>query len=280
MKLEGKVAIVTAAGRGIGRGIALCLAGEGADVVVNSFHEETTTKVADEVRALGRRALAIAGDITTADKIAQVVQDTINAFGKIDILVNNVGGVILTPKEAGSSFLGQIEAAWDGTYEQNLRATVLMCKAVEPHFVKQKSGKIVNISSIAGRRIVLRTPSAAYGSMKAALIRFSQSLAEELGPHNINVNCICPGLVYTDAWARGTTLTRIAETMPEYKGMKPRDWFLGLVEGKYPELIAVTPLRREQTVEDIGRAVVFLVSEDAKNITGQTLNVDGGLVMS
>jgi len=277
MKLEGKVAIVTASGRGIGRGIALCLAEEGADVVVNSLHEETTNKTAADVKALGRRALAIAGDITTADKIAHVVQDTITAFGKIDILVNNVGGDRVTPKEAGGSFLGQVEAKWDGTYEQNLKVSVLMCKAVEPHFVKQKSGKIVNISSIASRYATFLA-SAAYGSMKAALIRFSQSLADELGPYNINVNCICPGLVYTDAWARGTILTRIAETMPEYKGMKPRDWFLGLIEGKYLELIAVTPLRREQTVEDIGHAVVFLVSEDAKNITGQSLNVDGGLV--
>ncbi len=275
MKLEGKVAIVTAAGRGIGRGIALCLAEEGADVVVNSFHEETTTKVADEVRALGRRVLAIAGDITTADKIAQVVQDTINTFGKIDILVNNVGGGRMTSKEAGSSFLGQVEAEWDGTYEQNLKASVLMCKAVEPHFVKQKSGKIVNISSIAAR-YPARLPSAAYGSIKAALIRFSQSLAEELGPHNINVNCICPGLVYTDAWKRSSE--RMVETRPEYKGMKPKDWFLRLVKGKYLELTGVTPLRREQTVEDMGRAVVFLVSEDAKNITGQALNVDGGKV--
>lgn len=277
MKLEGKVAIVTASGQGIGRGIALCLAEEGADIVVNSLHEETATKTAADVKALGRRALAIAGDITTADKIAQVVQDTINAFGKIDILVNNVGGGRVTPKEADSNFLGQVEAEWDAMYKQNLKASVLMCKAVEPHFVKQKSGKIVNISSIAGR-YANSVASAAYGSVKAALIRFSQSLAEELGPHNINVNCICPGLVYTDPWARGRILTRIAETMPEYKGMKPRDWFLGLIEGKYLELIAVTPLRREQTIEDIGHAVVFLVSEDAKNISGQALNVDGGLV--
>ncbi len=275
MKLEGKVAIVTGAGRGLGRGIALCLAEEGADVIVNSLHKETTTKVADEVRALGRRALAIAGDITTADKIAQVVRDSITAFGKIDILVNNVGGGRVMPKEAGGSFLGQVEAEWDAMYKQNLKASVLMCKAVEPHFVKQKSGKIVNISSMAARYASVISP-AAYGSMKAALIRFSQSLAEELGPHNINVNCICRGFVYTDAWVRKAT--EIVETRPEYKGMKPKDWFLGLVEGKYLDLAAVTPLRRAQTVEDMGRAVVFLASEDAKNITGQALNVDGGRI--
>ncbi len=273
MKLEGKVAIVTAAGRGIGRGIALCLAEEGADVVVNSFHEETTTKVADEVRALGRRVLAIAGDITTADKIAQVVQDTINTFGKIDILVNNVGGGRMTSKEPGISFLEQVEAEWDGTYEQNLRATVLMCKAIEPHFVKQKSGKIVNIASVAASSASTMS-SVPYSVMKAGLIRFTQALANELGPYNVNVNCVCPGLVYTDAWQRGAT--RMVETRPEYKGLKPRDWFVEFMAGKYPELGPTTPLRREQTVEDMGHAVVFLVSEDAKNITGQKIHVDGG----
>ena len=277
MKLEGKVAIVTASGRGIGRAIALCLAEEGADIVVNSFHEETTTKVADEVRALGRRVLAIAGDITETDMITKVVQDTIDTFGKIDILVNNVGGGRMTSKEVGSGVLGQVEAEWDGTYEQNLRATVLMCKAVEPHFIKQKSGKIVNISSIAGRYASIISP-ASYGSMKAALIRFSQSLANELGPHNVNVNCVCPGLVYTDAWERNAT--RMVETNPEYKGMKPRDFYIGVVMGKYPQLSGVTPLRRENTVEDMASAVVFLVSEDAKNISGQALNVDGGRVKS
>ncbi len=276
MKLEGKVAIVTGSGRGLGRGIALCLAEEGADIVVNSLHEETTNKTAADVKALGRRALAIAGDITTADKMDQVVQDTINAFGKIDILVNNVGGGRVKPKEAGS--LGQVEAEWDETFALNLKSHVLMCAAVAPHFIKQKSGKIVNISSVAGRYSFPYPIATSYEAMKTAIIMFTQSLANDLAPHNINVNCVCPGIIYTDAWQRGVEL--IVETMPKYKGMDPREWFVAMMEGKYPELgaMAFTPLRREQTPEDIGRAVVFLVSEDAKNITGQTLNVDGGLV--
>ena len=275
MKLEGKVAIVTATGRGIGRGIALCLAEEGADVVVNSFHEESTAKVAAEIEALGRRALAITGDITKAEKIVQMVQSTIDTFGKIDIVVNNVGGGSMTPREAGSDLLGRVEAEWDGMYEENLKAPVLMCRAVAPHFMEQKSGKIVNISSVAGRdTYTSHTSPVSYASLKAGLIRFTHSLAEELGPHNINVNCVCPGYVYTDTWERSSK--RMVETRPEYKGLEPREWFVGLNEGKYPELAPATPLGREQTVEDIGQAVVFLVSEDAKNITGQTLNVDGG----
>ncbi len=278
MKLEGKVAIVTGSGRGLGRGIALCLAEEGADVVVNSLHEETTNKIAADVKALGRKTLAIAADMTESAQIARVVQETLDTFGKIDILVNNVGGVA-KGKEVKTGFLDEVIAEWDETFALNLKSHVLMCAAVAPHFIKQKSGKIVNISSIAGRYpFPLITSS--YGAMKTAIIMFTQSLANDLAPHNINVNCVCPGIIYTDAWQRGAE--RIVETMPKYKGMDPREWFVAMMEGKYPELgaLAFTPLRREQTPEDIGHAVAFLVSEDAKNITGQALNVDGGLVMS
>ena len=274
MKLKGQVAIVIAAGRGIGRAIALGLAKEGADVVVNSFRQETTDRVVDEIKSLGGRTLGMAGDITKADKIAQVVQATIDTFGKIDILVNNVGGG-RAPKETYSNPLEQAEDEWDGMYEMNLKATVLMCRAVAPHLIKQKSGRIVNISSVAGRYTYSsHTSPVSYASMKAGLIRFSQSLTEELGPYNINVNCVCPGYVYTDAWQRGAK--QMVETKPEFKGMDPREWFLGLNKGKYPEIAPATPLRREQTVEDIGQAVIFLVSEDSKNISGQALNVDGG----
>lgn len=275
MKLEDKVAIVTAAGRGIGRAIALCLAEEGANVVVNSFHEETTAKVAAEVEALSRKALAIAGDVTEADVINRVVQDTLKTFGKIDILVSNVGGGPITRRESGDSLLGQLEAEWDGMYKQNLKAPVMMCQTVAPHFIEQKSGKILTIASAAGRNTnITTTSSSSYRALKAGLIRYTQSLADELGPYNINVNCVCPGFVYTDVWKRNST--RMVETRPEYQGLSPREWFIGLNEGKYTEIAPATPLRREQTPEDIGRAVVFLVSEESKNITGQTLNVDGG----
>ncbi len=275
MKLKDKVAIVTAAGRGIGRAIALCLAEEGANVVVNSFHEDTTARVAVEVEALGRQALATAGDITEVGMVERVVQDTLKTFGKIDILVNNVGGGPLTRRESGDSLLGRLEAEWDGMYQQNLKAPVMMCQAVAPHLIEQKSGKIVSIASVAGRSTYAsKTSPVSYRAVKAGLIRYCQSLADELGPYNINVNCVCPGYVYTDTWERGAK--NMVETRPEYQGLDPREWFTGLNEGKYPELAPATPLRREQTAGDIGRAVLFLVSEEGKNITGQTLNVDGG----
>ncbi len=284
MKLEGKIAIVTAAGRGIGKAIALCLAEEGADVVANSFHEETTAKVADEIKALGRRALGIPGDITKADMVLQVVGDTINEFGKVDIVVNSIGSGPMTARQPGSGPLGRIEAIWDAMYEQNLKATVLMCEAVAPHLREQKSGEIINISSIAARAIVSEKLSTygvappAYSSMKAGLINYTQFLAERLGPYNINVNCVCPGIIYTDAWQNSSK--RVVENLPEFKGQDPREWFVGIGHGKYPDMLLPTPMRREQTVEDIGRAIVFLVSDDSRNITGQALNVDGGMIKS
>ncbi len=274
MKLEGKTAIVTAAGRGIGRAIALCLAEEGADIAVNSYRDETTASVVGEVKARGRNSFGVAGDITDHGMIERMVKKTVETFGKIDILVNNVGGGSKSLQKV-EGFLGDVQAEWDAMYRQNLRSTVLMCWAVAPYFIRQKSGKIVNISSGAGRH-TSQTASASYGSMKAAVITFSQYLADKLGPDNVNVNCICPGLVYTDIWkekAKG-----YVESIPEYAGMDPREWFVDFLAGKYPAKALNTPLMREQTADDMGRAVVFLVSEDAKNITGQALNIDGGRV--
>jgi len=275
MKLQGKVAIVTAAGRGIGRGIALCLAREGADMVVNSYQEQTTAAVAAEIEALGRRVLALPGDATKAEVVERVVSQAIDTFGGIDILVSNVGGGPAVPREPGSGPLGSVEAEWDGMYEQNLKAPVLMCRAVAPHFMERQSGKIVTISSVAGRdTYTSHTSPMSYGAMKAGLIRFTHALAEELGPHNVNVNCVCPGYVYTDTWKRSAQ--RMVDTRPEYKGMDPKLWFDALNEGKFLDLAPPTPLGREQTVEDIAETVLFLVSEEARNISGQTVNVDGG----
>ena len=281
MKLEGKVAIVSAAGRGIGRAIALCLAEEGADLVVNSYRKETTAAVAGEIEALGRRTLAISGDAADPDMITRIVDKGVDTFGKIDILVNNIGGGRREPKEPGSGPLGEMVARWDGTYEQSLRAPALMCETVAPIFMEQKSGKIVSIGSIGGRvtptlMSLTYTASPAYCAVKAGLIVYTQTLAERLGPYNVNVNCICPGLIHTDAWK--STAQRLVETVPDFKGLEPDELVAGAMQGRYPQMFRATPLRRAATVEDIGRTVVFLVSEDGKNITGQTLNVDSGMV--
>jgi meso-butanediol dehydrogenase/(S,S)-butanediol dehydrogenase/diacetyl reductase len=280
VNLDGKVAIVTAAGRGIGRGIALCLAEAGADLVVNSYSEDTTAATAEAVKAQGRQALAVVGDITQPDKIVELVESALDTYGHIDILVNNVGAGPKSMAEADPGPLRQIGVLWDALYQQNLRPAVLMTEAVTPHFVEQNSGKIINISSIAGRTSLSDKMLAAfvhpsYGAMKAGLINYTQTLAELLGPHNINVNAICPGIVYTDAWRANAER---AVQMPEFKGQDPREWFDGIPRGDYPEIFDRTPLRRAQTVEDIGRAVVFLAGGDSINITGQSLMVDGGMV--
>jgi len=281
MKLAGKVAVVTAAGRGIGRGIALELAAAGADVVVNSYGEDTTASTVQAVEATGRRALAVPGDITRPERILALVERTLEAFGRIDILVNNVGAGPKSAPDPEAGPLGPVAALWDALYAQNLRPVVLMSEAVIPHFKAQKSGKIINISSIAGRtslsaRMLEGFVHPSYSAMKAGLVSYTQTLAEMLGPYNVNVNAVCPGIVYTDAWAGNAA--RAVKTMPEFKGMDPRAWFEGIFRGDYPDIFDRTPLQREQTVEDIGRAVVFLVSEDAMNITGQSLMVDGGMV--
>jgi len=270
MKLKGKVAIVTGGGVGIGRGIVHCLAKEGADVAIVDINGGNARKVADEVKALGRKSLAVEADLTDSKKIAQVVQEIITTFSEIDILVNNVGGTGKTLLARTSlGFVDQKEAEWDESYELNLKTQVLMCRAVAPYFIKQKSGKIVNVASVAG---IGPTPQLmAYAAAKAANISFTKSLAMKLAGNNINVNCICPGIVYTLLWEKlAAQFTRL---VPEAKGMTPKEYFDNF-------LVPRVPLKRGQTVEDIGHAVVFLVSEEARNITGQTLTVDGGMVKS
>ena len=281
MKLDGKVSLVSACGRGIGKEIALTLAREGSNLIINSFSEENTQALAKEIEGLGVKVVAVAGDITRSAVILETVTAGIEAFGQIDILVNNVGGGSVAEIDDKDNPLAEVEAMWDGTYAMSLKAPVLMCEAVMPHLMEKKSGKIINISSLAGRpgmpHVDLVPLSSSYHSAKAGLIRYTQLLADQMGRHNINVNAICPGIIYTDGWKE------ISEAMVKnhtsYKGEDPREWFLGVSGGKYAAGgLPQTPMRREQTTADIAEAVLFLASEASANITGQTLNVDGGMV--
>ncbi|MEM7100971.1 MAG: SDR family oxidoreductase [Pseudomonadota bacterium] len=280
-KLDNKVALVTAAGRGIGQGIALSLGQAGATVVVNSFSPDTTATTVTAVQATGAKAIGVPGDITDPEMMLQMRDRAIDEFGQIDILVNNVGAGPKSGFEPASHELGLAEAIWDGLYNQNLKPVALMTEAVVPHMRARKSGKIIQISSIAGRaslsdKMLDYFVHPSYGAMKAALINFTQTQAELLGPDNINVNAICPGIVYTDAW-KGNAENAV-KNIPEFQGQEARNWFEGIARGDYPHIFDRTPLRREQTVEDIGNACVFLVSDDSVNITGQSLMVDGGMV--
>lgn len=279
--LDGKIALVSAAGRGIGRAIAIGLAEAGASVALNSYGEETTENTAEAVRAAGVEALPLPGDITDPETILATVTRTLDHFGRIDILVNNVGAGPKEMPEHASHTLGPIAALWDALYDQNLRAAMLMTEAVVPKMVEQGHGKIVNVSSIAGRtslsdRMLKMFAHPAYGAMKAALCHYTTTLAETLGPRGINANAVCPGIVWTDAWRQNAEAAVAAQ--PQWKGLDARDWFEGIGRGDYPEIFDRTPLRREQTVEDVSDAVVFLASEAARNITGQSLMVDGGMV--
>ena len=268
MKLKGKVAIVTGGGQGIGEGIVQCLAEEGADIAIIDINADTATKVAADVKSMGRKSLAVEADLTDNNRVEKAVRDTLDFFGKIDILVNNAGGYPMDTLEGatGLRIIDRTGEEWDRLYELNLKTQVLMCRAAVPHMMKQKSGKIVNISSISAV-----TPSAqliCYAVAKAGVVHYSRTLARDLAGDNINVNCICPGVLYTPLWEKGAAA--LGQFNPQTAGMKPREFFDTV-------LVPQVPLRREQTPEDIGRAVVFFVSEEARNITGQTLDIDGGM---
>ena len=281
MNLEEQVALVTAAGRGIGRGIAESLAQAGASLVINSYSEDTVNETARRCEALGAEVSICVGDITDRDKMIEMRDQAIERFGEIDILVNNVGA---GPKDAiapDDHELGPSQAIWDALYGQNLLPVVLMSEAVIPHMKANQSGKIIHISSIAGKapfsdKMLEYFVHNSYGAMKAALISLTQTQSELLGPFNINVNAICPGVIYTDSWKQNSE--KAVKFIEEFKGQDPRTWFEGIARGDYPHIFDRTPLRREQTVEDIGNAVVFFTSDHSVNITGQSLMVDGGMV--
>jgi meso-butanediol dehydrogenase/(S,S)-butanediol dehydrogenase/diacetyl reductase len=264
MRLTGKVAMVTGGGSGIGRAIVLALAREGADILIPDIQMANAEAVGRGVRSLGRTSIAQRVDVSNEAEIQTSICDGIQAFGQIDILVNNAG---VNPG-LGLPFTRQVEADWDKVFDVNVKSVFFTCKTIAPHFMERHAGKIVNIASIAGPLSSTTMPS--YSVSKMGIITFTKIVAKDLAPYNVNVNAICPGLLYTDMWKKIGEVIR--ETNPAYADLTPRQMF----EKRVEEWI---PLKREQTPEDIGHAVVFLVSEEARNITGQVLMVDGGVVM-
>src|SRR5712691_323657 len=264
MRLDGKVAVVTGGGSGIGRGIVIAMAREGSDVAIPDIQVLSAEKTADEVKGLGRKSFAMKSDVTSSADVKMIVDRTREVFGKIDILVNNAG----MASAPGMPFTNNTEEDWDKTYAVNLKSVFLMCKAVAPYFIERKAGRIINIASIAGPLAALTMPP--YSVAKGGVITFTRVIAKELAPHGITVNAICPGVLWTAFWEN--LAKYIADTNPAFKGMTPRQVF----DKRVGDII---PMKREQTPEDIGWAAVFLASEEARNITGQALNVDGGSVM-
>lgn len=262
-RLEGKVAIVTGGGSGIGRGIALRFAREGADVVVFDRVEESAEKVAEEVRALGRRAIAVVGDVTKIEDIDVMVETTMKEFGRIDILVNNAGGGEV------QSFLDIREEDWDRIVDLNLKSVFLCTQRVVREMIKQGiKGKIISISSYAGKCPVAGEPH--YSAAKAGVIAFTQALAKELAKYGINVNAICPG------WTDTPGLRRWGRIYLERFPGAARD-----VDELFGKLVREhrIPLGRMGTPEDVAGVAAFLASSDADYMTGQAINVTGGLEM-
>jgi len=264
MRLAGKVAVVTGGGSGIGRGIVLCMAREGADIAIPDIQFENALKVAEEIRALGRKALAMKTDVTRTTDVQSMLKRVRDELGQVDILVNNAG--VASPP--GMPFTNNVEEDWDRVYAVNVKSIFFACKAIAPYFIERKAGRIINIASIAGPLSAVTMPP--YSVSKMGVITLTRIVAKELAPHGITVNALCPGVLWTAFWEG--LAAHIARTNPAFAGMTPRQVF----EKRVADLV---PMKREQTPEDIGWAAVFFASEEAHNITGQALCVDGGAVM-
>jgi 3-oxoacyl-[acyl-carrier protein] reductase len=247
MNLEGKAALVTGASRGIGREIALELARQGANVAVNySGSEAKANEVVDEIKALGREAFAVKCDVSNADAVAEMVKGTIDNFGKLDILVNNAG---IT---RDNLLMRMKEEEWDDVININLKGVFLCTKAVTRQMMKQRVGRIINIASIVG---VSGNPGQAnYVAAKAGVIGLTKTTAKELASRNITVNAIAPGFITTDMTDK-------------------------LSEEVKAEMLKQIPLARLGEPKDIAKITAFLASDDSAYMTGQTLHIDGGMVM-
>lgn len=258
MKLMGKVAIVTGAGRGIGRGIALRLAEDGADVVVNDINEELVNQVVKEIQNLGCRSMGIIVDVSASKEVYGMVDQVVSEFGKLDIMVSNAGIAQVKPA------IELTEEDWDRVFSVNAKGVFLCAQAAAKQMINQKGGKIINCASIAGHSGFSLLSH--YSATKFAVVGFTQALAKELGPYGITVNAYCPGIVGTDMW------DLIDEKMGDYLGL-PK----GETLKKYSELIT---LGRVERPEDVACLVSYLASSDADYMTGQSINICGGIVMS
>lgn len=272
MRLKDKVAVVTGGGGGLGEGICRCLAREGAHVVVSDLNQDLAQGVAEKVEALGQNSLAIQMDVRMPEQCEKLIDKCLETMGRIDILVccAGVGGFVHRGQSTKELVIENIsEADWDLTIDVNLKGVFLCNRAVAPYFKKTKRGKIINISSLAGRKGFDWIPH--YSASKAGVIVLTQAVALQLAPYNINVNTVCPGVIRTPMWDKGAEV--LCQSEPAFKGMTPDDVFNSVVQD-------MIPMQKPQTTEGIGNVVVFLASEDANEITGQAINVDGGAIFN
>ena len=246
MRLKDKKAIVTGAGQGIGRSIALKMAQEGADVVIAEWNPETGSETKKEVEAVGRKALFMKVDVASRIEVQNMVAEILRAWGRIDILVNNAGF------DRGATLLKVKEEDWDAVLGVHLKGAMNFIQAVAPHMTENQYGKVINISSIYGKTGGIAAIS--YSTAKAGVIGLTKSVARELGRYQINVNVVLPGLILTP------TIAKMAE---KYQDM----------------IIERTPLGRIGQPEEVANVVAFLASDEASFVTGATIEVSGGSSM-
>lgn len=247
MKLSGKVAIVTGAAGGIGRAIALRLAREDANIVVNDIDLEGAAAVVSEVKALGQKSLSVKADVSNSKEVNQMVETVLEKLGKIDILVNNAGG---TARERATEFYKSSEEIWDFVIGRNLKGVLICTRAVINHMLQRQSGNIVNIASING--VVGKAGVADYSAAKGGIIAFTKALAREVASYGVRVNSVSPGPTENPQLLR-------------------------LFPAQLEEYRKKIPLGRLGRPEDIANMVAFLVSDEASYITAQNYVVDGGL---
>jgi 3-oxoacyl-[acyl-carrier protein] reductase len=244
---QGRAALVTGASRGIGRAVTLKLAGEGASVVVN-YHtnRDAAQEVADRIHAVGSQAIIVQADVSRADDVERLIQSALDAFGRIDILVNNAG---ITRDQL---LMRMSEDDWDVVLDTNLKSAFLVTRAALRPMLRQRFGRIVSITSLSG--IAGNAGQANYSASKAGLIGFTRSVAREVGSRNITCNAIAAGVIETEVW----------------KGVSPE-----AIEA----MVKMIPMGRKGTPEDVAEVAAFLASDAASYMTGQVLNVDGGMLM-
>ena len=246
--LKDKIAVVTGAGRGIGRAIALGLARQGAAVVASDINLATAQSVEAEIIAAGSRSFAIETDVSKEDQALRLASEAMQRFGKIDILVNNAGILATGP------LLETTLEVWERTHAVNLRGVFLCTKAMLPAMMEQRSGRIINIASVAGKRGGGFFGNTCYASSKGGVIAFTKGAAREAGPYNITVNAVTPAMIDTEMIS-------------------------GMPKDKHDSLLRSIPLGRMGSVDNVAAAVCFLASDAAGFMTGEIMDVDGGLMM-